>query len=158
MVMASGIIECADFDLGELMVCSQSWYGEGASGFGTSDVWAFISLLSIEGHIVKWARGVLRCTSQSVLSQAFWLNLYVWGVWNNTALSSLRNIHCCNYSNLQSSCLHLCVLRRRYGVWKVVRNCLYINQHRIMKINTQLHKTAPLIRNATCKVRTIRCT
>lgn len=28
---------------------------------------------------------------------------------------------------------------------------LHINQHHIMKINTQLHKTSQLIRNATCK-------
>lgn len=61
-------------------------------------------------------------------------------------LSSLWNIHWCNYSKQPSACLHLCVLRRRYGVWKVTHNCLYINLHHIREIDTWLHATSLLIK------------
>lgn len=49
----------------------RSGSGRGVSRFlASGDVLEFISLFSTEGHIVKWARGVPRCMSQSVLSRA----------------------------------------------------------------------------------------
>lgn len=150
MVMVSGIIESVQIGI---------WLDEciaprrrGVQLLAMVDVWGFISLFSTEGHIVKWARGVPQCMSQSVLSRALWWNFCVCGIWNSAhVLSSPWNIHCRNYSNLQSSCLCSCVRKRRYGVWKVGCNCVYINQHHIMKINTQLHKNTQEIRSVTWK-------
>lgn len=77
----------ADCDLRELIDCSKGAAdaNRGAPGLAMGDVRGSISLFSMEGHIVKWARGVPRCMSQTVLSWALWWNFRVCGVWNNTA-------------------------------------------------------------------------
>lgn len=91
--------------------------------------------------------------SQSVLSRALWWSFCVCGVWNNAVCYLCRGIFIAAIiQDLQSSCLHSYVQKRRYSVWRNIRNCLYINQHPIMKIYTHGNiKNAQLIRNATCK-------
>ena len=78
-------------------------------------------------------------------------------VWNNARVLSFlffsrRGIFIAAIIQTRGAAVCAYVYRRgRYGAWEVIRNCLYINQHHIMKINTQLHKTSALIRNATCR-------